>query len=64
MSFKHIDLTPALRPALLPDEVLLFVQDNVGLYEGCVRLLSRSCGDTNNAPESSRSPVTRMDTPT
>jgi ESCRT-II complex subunit VPS36 len=36
MSFKNIDLTTALRPSLLPDEVLLFVQDNVGLYEGYV----------------------------
>jgi hypothetical protein len=34
MSLKNIDLTTALRPSLLPDEVLLFVQDNVGLYEG------------------------------
>lgn len=34
MFLKHIDLTTALRPSYLPDEVLLFVQDNVGLYEG------------------------------
>ncbi|RDW69468.1 hypothetical protein BP6252_08488 [Coleophoma cylindrospora] len=34
MFLKHIDLTTALRPAYLPDEVLLFVQDSVGLYEG------------------------------
>ncbi|RDL39810.1 Uncharacterized protein BP5553_04150 [Venustampulla echinocandica] len=34
MFLKHIDLTTALRPAYLPDEVLLFVQDHVGLYEG------------------------------
>lgn len=34
MSLKQIDLTTALRPSLLPDEVLLFVQDSVGLYEG------------------------------
>ncbi|KAG9238463.1 vacuolar protein sorting protein-like protein [Amylocarpus encephaloides] len=34
MFLKTIDLTTALRPAYLPDEVLLFVQDNVGLYEG------------------------------
>jgi ESCRT-II complex subunit VPS36 len=34
MSLKNIDLTTALRPSLLPDEALLFVQDNVGLYEG------------------------------
>ncbi|KAL8807849.1 MAG: hypothetical protein Q9182_000498 [Xanthomendoza sp. 2 TL-2023] len=30
----HLDLTTALRPSLLPDETLLFVQDTVGLYEG------------------------------
>ena len=34
MFLKHIDLTTALRPSYLPDEVLHFVQDNVGLYEG------------------------------
>lgn len=34
MFLKQLDLTTALRPAYLPDEVLLFVQDNVGLYEG------------------------------
>lgn len=38
MFLKHIDLTTALRPSYLPDEVLLFVQDNVGLYEGYVEL--------------------------
>lgn len=36
MFLKHIDLTTALRPAYLPDEVLLFLQDNVGLYEGYI----------------------------
>jgi ESCRT-II complex subunit VPS36 len=34
MIFRQIDLTTALRPSLLPDETLLFVQDAVGLYEG------------------------------
>ncbi|KAJ5090536.1 hypothetical protein N7532_009220 [Penicillium argentinense] len=34
MFFKSLDLTTALRPLLLPDEALLFVQDAVGLYEG------------------------------
>ncbi|KAI4256241.1 MAG: hypothetical protein L6R42_006337, partial [Xanthoria sp. 1 TBL-2021] len=29
-----LDLTTALRPSMLPDETLLFVQDAVGLYEG------------------------------
>lgn len=37
MFLKQLDLTTALRPAYLPDEVLLFVQDNVGLYEGLVK---------------------------
>ncbi|KAL9604708.1 MAG: hypothetical protein Q9179_001775 [Wetmoreana sp. 5 TL-2023] len=32
--FTPLDLTTALRPSLLPDETLLFVQDGVGLYEG------------------------------
>lgn len=36
MFLQPLDLTTALRPSLLPDEVLLFVQDAVGLYEGCV----------------------------
>ncbi|KAI9865114.1 MAG: hypothetical protein M1813_002434 [Trichoglossum hirsutum] len=31
MSLQRIDLTTALRPSLLPDETLLFVQDAVGL---------------------------------
>ena len=35
MFLQPLDLTTALRPALLPDEALLFVQDAVGLYEGC-----------------------------
>lgn len=34
MFLKHLDLTTALRPFYLPDEVNLFVQDNIGLYEG------------------------------
>ena len=34
MSFQALDLTTALRPSLLPEEILLFVQDTVGLYEG------------------------------
>jgi ESCRT-II complex subunit VPS36 len=37
MFLKQIDLTTALRPSYLPDEDLLFVQDNVGLYEGYVQ---------------------------
>jgi ESCRT-II complex subunit VPS36 len=34
MFLRQIDLTTALRPSLLPEESLLFVQDAVGLYEG------------------------------
>jgi ESCRT-II complex subunit VPS36 len=34
MFFTKPDLTSGARPTLLPDETLLFVQDNVGLYEG------------------------------
>ena len=35
MFLHQLDLTTALRPSLLPEETLLFVQDAVGLYEGC-----------------------------
>ncbi|KAI9720256.1 MAG: hypothetical protein M1812_003074 [Candelaria pacifica] len=38
MSFLPIDLTTALRPSLLPDETLLFVQDGVGLYQSKFKL--------------------------
>ncbi|KAG7287333.1 hypothetical protein NEMBOFW57_006842 [Staphylotrichum longicolle] len=44
MFFKHIDLTTALRPSYLPDEDLLFVQDNVGLYEGKYKLPNHQNG--------------------
>lgn len=44
MFLKHIDLTTALRPAYLPDEVLLFVQDNVGLYEGKFKIPDHQSG--------------------
>lgn len=37
MFFQPLDLTTALRPSLLPDETLLFVQDAVGLYNGYER---------------------------
>jgi ESCRT-II complex subunit VPS36 len=39
MFLKHIDLTTALRPYLPEEESLVFVQDNVGLYEGYIILL-------------------------
>ncbi|KAF2748809.1 Vps36-domain-containing protein [Sporormia fimetaria CBS 119925] len=38
MLLHPLDLTTALRPSLLPDETLLFVQDAVGLYEGKFKL--------------------------
>ncbi|KAF3767650.1 Vps36-domain-containing protein [Cryphonectria parasitica EP155] len=44
MFLKQLDLTTALRPAYLPDEVLLFVQDNVGLYEGKYKLPNQQNG--------------------
>ncbi|AEO66353.1 uncharacterized protein THITE_2114393 [Thermothielavioides terrestris NRRL 8126] len=44
MFLKHIDLTTALRPSYLPDEDLLFVQDNVGLYQGKYKLPSHQNG--------------------
>lgn len=44
MFLKHLDLTTALRPSYLPDEDLLFVQDNVGLYEGKYKLLNQQNG--------------------
>ncbi|KAJ9143902.1 Vps36-domain-containing protein [Coniochaeta hoffmannii] len=44
MFLKQIDLTTALRPSYLPDEVLLFVQDNVGLYEGKYKLPDQQNG--------------------
>ena len=34
MFLQSLDLTTALRPLLLPEETLLFVQDAIGLYEG------------------------------
>ncbi|KAK3307310.1 EAP30/Vps36 family-domain-containing protein [Chaetomium strumarium] len=44
MFLKHIDLTTALRPSYLPDEDLLYVQDNVGLYEGKYKLPNQQNG--------------------
>ncbi|KAH8900199.1 Vps36-domain-containing protein [Thozetella sp. PMI_491] len=44
MFLKQLDLTTALRPSYLPDEVLLFVQDNVGLYEGKYKLPDQQNG--------------------
>ncbi|KAI1176798.1 EAP30/Vps36 family-domain-containing protein [Nemania sp. FL0916] len=44
MFLKQIDLTTALRPSYLPDEVLVFVQDNVGLYQGKYKLPNQQSG--------------------
>ncbi|KAK1777113.1 EAP30/Vps36 family-domain-containing protein [Copromyces sp. CBS 386.78] len=44
MFLKNLDLTTALRPSYLPDEDLLFVQDNVGLYEGKYKLPNQQNG--------------------
>ncbi|CAK7222939.1 Vacuolar protein-sorting-associated protein 36 [Sporothrix bragantina] len=44
MSLKQLDLTTALRPLYLPDEDLLFVQDNVGLYQGKYKVLNQQNG--------------------
>lgn len=38
MFLHSFDLTTALRPSLLPDESLLFVQDAVGLYDGKLKI--------------------------
>lgn len=38
MFLRPVDLTTALRPSLLPDEILLFVQDAVALYQGKFKL--------------------------
>ena len=42
MFIKQVELTPANRPNLLPDETLLLVQDAVGLYEGYLLRLAWS----------------------
>lgn len=44
MFLRQLDLTTALRPSLLPEEVLLFVQDAVGLYEGKYKIPSYQQG--------------------
>ncbi|KAG5301647.1 vacuolar sorting-associated protein [Histoplasma ohiense] len=44
MFFNALDLTTALRPSLLPDETLLFVQDQVGLYEGKYKIPNYQSG--------------------
>ncbi|KAL3436369.1 EAP30/Vps36 family-domain-containing protein [Aspergillus tetrazonus] len=44
MFFKALELTTALRPLLLPDETLLFVQDAVGLYDGKYKIANYQNG--------------------
>ncbi|TQS34875.1 hypothetical protein Golomagni_04724 [Golovinomyces magnicellulatus] len=44
MFLKHLDLTSALRPSLSPGEILLFTQDNVGLYEDKYKIASYQNG--------------------
>lgn len=44
MSLRQLDLTTALRPSLLPEETLLFVQDSIGLYEGKYKIPSYQNG--------------------
>ena len=63
MFLQALELTTALRPELLPDETLLFVQDSVGLYEGYAHLHSISI-ITHTTVGSSRSLATKMDMPT
>ncbi|KAI9719944.1 MAG: hypothetical protein M1828_005982 [Chrysothrix sp. TS-e1954] len=46
MSLSQIHLTSALRPSLLPNEALLFVQDAVGLYQGKAKLAEYQNGQT------------------
>jgi ESCRT-II complex subunit VPS36 len=49
MFLHQIDLTTALRPYLLPDETILFVQDSVGLYEGYdSSSMAGICADTSS----------------
>ena len=62
MFLKNVDLTTALRPSYLPDEVLLFVQDNVGLYEGYVYIAPNIVSSSrNNSVGSTRFLNTKTD---
>nr|POE87997.1 vacuolar protein-sorting-associated protein 36 [Quercus suber] len=46
MFLRQLDLTTALRPSLYDDELLLFVQDGVGLYEGKFKIANYQNGHT------------------
>jgi hypothetical protein len=60
MFLQQVDLTSALRPTLQPDESLLFVQDNVGLYEGYVFLAIRPILKSNPCSESIKFQIIKM----
>lgn len=60
MFLHQLDLTTALRPSLLPEETLLFVQDAVGLYEGYAHVPQGSYTLLTRHIGNSRSPSTRM----
>lgn len=60
MFLHQLDLTTALRPSLLPEETLLFVQDAVGLYEGYVVPDVRDSETDNSHTASSRYRSTSM----
>lgn len=66
MFLHQLDLTTALRPSLLPEETLLFVQDAVGLYEGyvIVRVPAACTTPLTVGIANSRSHSTRMVRPT
>jgi hypothetical protein len=61
MFLHQLDLTTALRPSLLPEETLLFVQDAVGLYEGYELDLHTTAVANRYRPASSRYHSTSMD---
>jgi len=46
MFLRQLDLTTALRPALLSEEVLLFVQDAIGLYRDKYKIDGYQNGQT------------------
>ena len=61
MFLHQLDLTTALRPSLLPEETLLFVQDAVGLYEGYVNRVPELLDADRLDIANSRSNSTNMD---
>lgn len=61
MFLHQLDLTTALRPSLLPEETLLFVQDAVGLYEGYANRVPELLDANKLDIANSRSHSTNMD---